>query len=69
MLTLPGVTHQEAQQLKAKGLGQLPQLAEALQSRQRPTEKVLESILGSAAAARECAQVWLTCLQYFLAAL
>ena len=54
---LPGVTHQEAKQLAGRGLGRLPQLAEGVHARQQQTEKALEAVLGSASAARECAQV------------
>jgi len=59
VLMLPGVTQHQAEQLAARGLGRLPQLAEASHASPQPTEKVLETILGSAAAARECAQVCL----------
>ena len=56
VMLLPGVSREAAAQLAGQGLGELPQLAEALH--QRPnTRQLLAQVLGSEAAAKECAQV------------
>ena len=59
-MLLPGVSREAAAQLAEQGLGELPQLAEALH--QRPNmRRRLAQVLGSEAAAKECAQVGSSC--------
>ena len=56
VMLLPWVTREAAALLAGQGLGELPQLAEALHQQQSMRRRLAE-VLGSEAAAKECAQV------------